>query len=189
MFAEIKSVAFRSVRHKNVAQFASAGVFVAKSHGIFHMANESKYELVSSLDTNSATITQRTDLQTELPDLLRQLIAVQNKQNELLQEVVNQLTAAQRQRNIELAQWKRANPTLANSCKIAADCLGKLQTEFLTSLAYDVDDNFEDLQGNEYLLNEFFEKYGPRIIHLNTILQTLSVLGNAPDLSNTISNN
>lgn len=152
--------------------------------------NKSKYELVSSIDqAPAATITQRVETQSEVPDLLRQLILAQTRQNELLQEIVNQLTAAQRQRNLELAQWKRANPVLANSCRMAAECLGKLQTEFLTSLAYDVDDNFENLQGNEYLLNEFFEKYGPRIVHLNTILQTLTVLGNAPDVANSVSNN
>ena len=152
--------------------------------------NKSKYELVSSIDqAPAATITQRVETQSEVPDLLRQLILAQTRQNELLQEIVNQLTAAQRQRNLELAQWKRANPVLANSCRMAAECLGKLQTEFLTSLAYDVDDNFENLQGNEYLLNEFFEKYGPRIVHLNTILQTLTVLGNAPDVTNSVSNN
>ncbi len=152
--------------------------------------NKSKYELVGSIDQAPATtITQRADSQSEIPDLLRQLIAAQTRQNELLQEIANQLTAAQRQRNLELAQWKRANPVLANSCRMAAECIGKLQTDFLTSLAYDVDDNFEDLQGNEFLLNEFFEKYGPRIVHLNTILQTLSVLGNAPDITNSVSNN
>ena len=152
--------------------------------------NKSKYELVSSIDqAPAATITQRVETQSEVPDLLRQLILAQTRQNELLQEIVNQLTAAQRQRNLELAQWKRANPVLANSCRMAAECLGKLQTEFLTSLAYDVDDNFENLQENEYLLNEFFEKYGPRIVHLNTILQTLTVLGNAPDVTNSVSNN
>ena len=149
--------------------------------------NTSKYEIVGALDSSPTTITQRIDPQTEIPELLRQLILAQVKQNELLQELVNQMTAAQRQRNTELAQWKRANPGLARSCKMAADRLGKLQTDILTSLAYDVDDNFEDLQENEYLLNEFFEKYGPRVVHMNTILQTLTVLGNAPDLNGAIS--
>ena len=151
------------------------------------MSNESKYELVGSIDVGAETISQYSDQKTEFSELMRQLISVQTKQNELLQEVVDQLGAAQRQRNAELAQWKRANPVLANSCKMAADSLGKIQTDFLTSLAYDVDDNFEELKDNEYLLNEFFDKYGSRIIHLNTILQTLSVLGNAPDVSAVVS--
>lgn len=152
--------------------------------------SKSKYELVGSNEpTPATTITQRVNTQSEIPDLIRQLIVAQTKQNELLQEIVNQLTASQRQRNLELAQWKLANPVLANSCKMAADCLGKIQTDFLSSLAYDVDDNFEELQENEFLLSEFFEKYGPRLVHLNAILQTLSILGNAPDVTSSVSNN
>jgi len=153
------------------------------------MPNDSKYELVGSIGVDAETITQYSDQRSEFSELMRQLISVQTKQNELLQEVVDQLGAAQRQRNMELAQWKRANPVLANSCKMAANSLGKIQTEFLTSLAYEVDDNFEDLKDNEYLLNEFFDKYGSRIVHLNTILQTLSILGNAPDVSAVVSAN
>ncbi len=152
------------------------------------MANAPKYELVSPLmgpvdaRADSTTITQNVEQQTDMTDLIRQLIMIQTKQNELLQEVVNQLGAAQRQRNLELARWKKDNPVLSRSCKLAADCLGKIQTEFLASLACEIDDSFENLQDSEYLLNEFFDKYGPRIVHLNTLLQTLSVLGNAPDL-------
>lgn len=154
------------------------------------MSTSSKYELVNPLNASSNvnTITQNVDFKTEFADLMRQMIIVQNKQNELLQEIINQLTINQRQRNLELAQWKRANPTLANACKSAANSLSKLQTEFLTTLACEVDDNFENLQDNEYELSEFFDKYGPKLIHLNAILQTLSVLGNAPDFTNTVSN-
>ena len=150
----------------------------------FEMPNDSRYELVNSLDVNPTTITQRVDPTSEFSDLMRQLIAVQTRQNELLQEVVDQLGASQRQRTIELAQWKRANPSLARSCKVAAEYLGKIQSEFLSTLAFDIDDNYETLQDSEYMLAEFFDKYGPRLVHLNTLLQTLTVLGNAPDLPN-----
>ncbi len=155
------------------------------------MTNNSQYELVgaSSIDVSpTATITQHADPRSEFSDLIRQLITVQTKQNELLQQVVNQLSAPQRQRNNELAQWKRANPELAKSCKVAAECLGKIHTEFLSSLAFEIHESYEDFQDSEYLLNDFFDKYGPRITHLSTILQTLSVLGNAPDISSTVSN-
>ncbi|MDO5307965.1 MAG: hypothetical protein Q4G03_00495 [Planctomycetia bacterium] len=148
------------------------------------MANEAKYELVNSLESTPTTITQHVDQTTELTDLVRQLIMVQSRQNDLLQEVVNQLSAAQKQRVRELAQWRRANPALAKSCKLASDCLGKLQTDMLSSLTYDLDVNYEAMQENEYMTSEFFEKYGPRIVHMNALLQTLSVLGNAPESPN-----
>ena len=153
------------------------------------MANTSKYELVGSIDSSAgATITQHADRESEFSDLIRQLIASQNRQNALLQEVVNQLSAAQRQRSFELAQWRRANPELAQSCKAAAESLGKIQSTLLSKLAFEIDASFEDLQDSEYMLNDFFDKYGPRISHLNTLLQTLSILGNAPDFGGTISN-
>ncbi len=159
------------------------------------MANNSKYELVNTMvgavdsSSNASTITQNADHQADVTDLLRQLIVVQTKQNELLQNIASQLDAPRRQRNRELANWKRANPHLAASCKIAADRLGVIQTEFLGQLSseLDDDDDYENLQDSEFMQSEFFEKYGPRIVHLNTLLQTLSTLGNAPDISKTVS--
>ena len=121
--------------------------------------------------------------------LLRQLIAGQtrllsaaNRQNELLEEVVEQLGAAARQRSMELAQWKQTNPRLARSCKAAAEKLGQIQTEFIESLSDEVDDQFEMLQGGDFVLNEFVDRFGPRFVHLNTILQVMTQLGNAPDM-------
>ena len=158
------------------------------------MAGNSKYELVNAVvasvdaSSNSTTITQNVEQETDLADLTRQLIMLQSKQNALLQELVNCISASQRQRNIELAQWRQANPALARSCKVAADRLGKIQSEFLAGLSAEIDESFEDLQDSEYLQNEFFDKYGPRIVHLNTLLQTLAVLGNAPEMQNSVPN-
>ena len=116
------------------------------------MSGNSRYEFVNSVvasvdsSSNSTTITQNVDQEVDLADLMRQLIMLQSKQNALLQELVNQITSSQRQRNIELAQWRQANPVLARSCKIAADRLGKIQSEFLAGLSAEIDDSFEDLQ-------------------------------------------
>ena len=45
--------------------------------------------------------------------LLRNILSAQDRQNELLEELVTQLVSAQRQRVAELGQWKQANPDLA----------------------------------------------------------------------------
>ena len=108
--------------------------------------------------------------------ILRQLLAGQDRQNELLEELVNQLGAAQKQRAIELGQWKQANPHLARSCRMAAEALGKVQTEFLDSLTQEVRDNYETLLDGEFMLNEFVDRFGPRLAHLNGLLQVLSQL-------------
>ena len=47
-------------------------------------------------------------------------------------------------------------------------------------------DRAKDLNGDgivdsEYLLNELVDRYGPRLAHLNGVLQVLSQLGNVVD--------
>ena len=113
--------------------------------------------------------------------LLRELLAAQDRQNELLEEMVNQMTAVQKQRNAELNQWKQANPRLARGCRMAAEALGKVQTEFLESLTNEVNTNYENLLDGEFMLNEFVDRFGPRMAHLNGLLQVLSQLSAMPN--------
>ena len=117
----------------------------------------------------------------ELCLLMRELLSAQDRQNELLEELVEQHVAAQRQRAFELAAWKQANPKLAKFCKKAADQLGRIQTDYLSNLTEEIDDHFESIRDSEYMLNEFVDRFGPRFVHLNGILQVLVQLGNAPD--------
>src|SRR6185369_264410 len=70
----------------------------------------------------------------EQAGLLRSILAAQDRQNELLEELVNQLSSAQRQRAVELGQWKQANPDLARCCRQAAEALSQVQVEFLNSM-------------------------------------------------------
>jgi hypothetical protein len=111
--------------------------------------------------------------------LLRNMLAAQDRQNELLEELVNQFSAAQRQRNQELGQWKQANPELARSCRMAAEALSKVQVEFLNSMTREINDNSEALLDGEFVLNEFVDRFGPRLAHLNGVLQVLAQLGSA----------
>lgn len=113
--------------------------------------------------------------------LLRELLAGQDRQNELLEELVNQFGAAQKQRANELGQWKQANPHLARNCRAAAEALGKVQAEFLESLTAEVNANYENLLDGEFVLNEFVDRFGPRMAHLNGLLQVLSQLSATPN--------
>jgi hypothetical protein len=117
--------------------------------------------------------------------LLRELLAGQDRQNDLLEELVKLLGAAQRQRANELGQWKQANPRLARNCRRAAEALGKVQTEFLESLTREVAENAETLAEGEFMLNEFVDRFGPRMAHLNGLLQVLSQLSATPNETNT----
>ncbi len=118
--------------------------------------------------------------------LLRELVTAQDRQNEILEELVSQVGAAvsqfgaaQRQRNQELTQWKDANPTLARDCRTAAESLCRVQTEFLNILTSEVNANAEALADGEFMLTEFVDRFGPRLAHLNGVLQVLAQLGSA----------
>lgn len=110
-------------------------------------------------------------------ELLRQIVAGQQQQNKLLENLVQQTAAAQQQRVDELQQWKNANPQLANSCRRAAETLSKVQTEFLANLTSEIEDSEDHLIEGEYMLNEFVDRFGPRLAHLNGVLQVLAQLG------------
>jgi hypothetical protein len=116
--------------------------------------------------------------------LLRDLLAAQDRQNELLEELVSQFGAAQRQRNTELGQWKQANPRLAKGCRMAAEALSKVQAEFLESLTDEVNSNAEELLDGDFVLNEFIDRFGPRLAHLNGVIQVLAQLSSAPNPTN-----
>lgn len=120
----------------------------------------------------------------EQTGLLKNILAAQDRQNELLEELVNQMSSAQKQRNQELTQWKQANPELARSCRLAAEALSQVQVEFLSNMTHEIRDNAEVLMDGEFMLNEFVDRFGPRLAHLNGVLQILAQLGSAPAPSN-----
>ena len=121
----------------------------------------------------------------ENTQLLRDILSAQDRQNELLEELVAQISASHRQRAVELDEWKQANPQLARSCRRAAESLGKVQTEFLGSLTEEICDNFDALYDGEFMLNEFVDRFGPRLAHLNGVLQVLTQLSSVPTQANT----
>ncbi len=111
--------------------------------------------------------------------LLQHLIAGQERQTELLEEMVQSANASQRQRANELGHWKEANPQLALRCRNAAEALSNVQTEFLYNLTEEINDNAEGFLEGEFLLNEFVDRFGPRLAHLNGVLQVLSQLSSS----------
>ncbi len=120
----------------------------------------------------------------ELSELLRHLVIGQDRQNELLEELVEQMGATQRQRAAELGQWKEANPILARQCRAAAEALSQVQTEFLQGMTCEINENFESMMDGEFVLNEFVDRFGPRLAHLNGVLQLLAQLSSIPNLAN-----
>lgn len=140
----------------------------------------SMFSIDVTADPNLNRVTSNADPATEIITLLRMMLQNQEKQTQLLVEANQHLTAAQRQRQHELGQWKQANPDLADSCRIAAETLSRVQTQFLDNLTRDIAENEESLVDGEFMLNEFVDRYGPRLAHLNGVLQVLSQLSTVP---------
>ena len=120
-----------------------------------------------------------------MTELLKQLVVSQERQTELLEELVEQMSLSQKQRNVELGQWKQANPELARGCRMAAESLSQVQTEFLRGITEEVNDSYDHLMDGEFMLNEFVDRFGPRLAHLNGILQVLSQLSSTPNTPST----
>ena len=133
-----------------------------------------------SQNASENPVSQPVNLQSEMVTLLHQMVEGQDRQNELLEEMVEQMGASQRQRNNELTQWKDANPLLARRCRAAAEALSQVQTEFLQNMTADVNDSYEGMMDSDFVLNEFVDRYGPRLAHLNGVLQLLSQLSAQP---------
>jgi hypothetical protein len=63
---------------------------------------------------------------------------------------------------------------------LAAEALSQVQVEFLGNMTRDIRENADVLMDGEFMLNEFVDRYGPRLAHLNGVLQILAQLGSGP---------
>jgi regulator of sigma D len=123
------------------------------------------------------------DLASTLIALTRQLVEVQHRQNQLVEQllqvnkqVLQNSCQANTQRQNEIAQWRNAHPELVRSCKMALETLSGVQTEFLQKMADEVEGSKDDLAESEYVFSDFLDRYGPRMAHLNGVLQVLNHL-------------
>jgi hypothetical protein len=117
---------------------------------------------------------------TEQTELLREVLAAQDRTNEILEELVGIMATAHKQRLQELHQWKNANPRLATSCREAAEALSRVQVEYLERMTEEINDTADDMSYGEFALNEFVDRFGPRLAHLNGVIQVLAQLSSVP---------
>lgn len=118
-------------------------------------------------------------------DLLRDVLNAQERTNELLEDLVATVAAQHKQRASELHQWRNAHPKLASACREAAEALSRVQIEFLNRMTEDINYQSEDMAEGEFVLNEFIDRYGPRLAHLNSVIQVLAQLSSVPNPANT----
>jgi hypothetical protein len=55
-----------------------------------------------------------------------------------------------------------------------------VQVEFLQGMTTEINDNADALMDGEFVLNEFVDRFGPRLAHLNGVLQILAQLSSTP---------
>jgi hypothetical protein len=118
-------------------------------------------------------------------ELLREILAAQDRTNELLEELASTVAATQKQRANELNQWRNAHPALASACREAAEALTRVQIEYLDRMTDEINDTSDDMVEGDFLLNEFIDRYGPRLAHLNGVIQVLAQLSSVPNPANT----
>ncbi|MFN7733074.1 MAG: hypothetical protein ACK5OB_14335 [Pirellula sp.] len=126
---------------------------------------------------------ERVDIGVTLVALTRQMLEMQNRQNQVMEQllqvskqVLQNTTQANTQRQSELNQWRNAHPELVQSCRSALETLSAVQTEFLQKMADEVEASKEELSESEYMFSDFLDRYGPRMAHLNGVLQVLNHL-------------
>lgn len=120
---------------------------------------------------------------TEQTELLREVLAAQDRTNELLEELVSIMATTHKQRLQELHQWKNANPELSGACREAAEALSRVQVEYLERITEEIKDTADDMVCGEFMLNEFVDRFGPRLAHLNGVIQVLAQLSSNPQQS------
>ena len=121
----------------------------------------------------------------QLCGLLSELVSSQDRQTALLEELVTAIAQTQRRRIVELGLWKMSNPELAEYCKRAAKKLERIQADLLSTITGEIESNADVLLDSEFGLSEFVDRFGAKFLQLNSLLQILTQLGNAPDLQMT----
>lgn len=113
----------------------------------------------------------------EVADLLRQLLDVQREQVTLLRAQQAATDNLSRWRAF-LNRWNSEFPEVGGSCK---QILPALERSYLTVLqdlterVRDVGDSLED----EFVLNEFLDRYGVRVTQLGNIISSISPIADA----------
>jgi hypothetical protein len=140
--------------------------------------------LFSQVDVSSGGSLQPTaprGLSADAEGLLRDVLTAQDRTNELLEELVAIMGSAQKQRASELNQWKQTNPKLARNCRQAAEALSRVQVEYLETITDEITSNADTMMDGEFMLNEFVDRFGPRLAHINGVIQVLAQLSSAPN--------
>lgn len=114
---------------------------------------------------------------TEVPDLLRQLLALQQEQVNLLKAQQASQDANARWRAF-LARWEGEFPGIGAACKQAMPLLERAYLTLIRDLTERLADE-PDALSDEFVLSEFLDRYGMRLGQLGNLIGQLAPLADA----------
>ena len=132
-------------------------------------------------DAHTAAVSNKIDANELIVNLLQKLVEGQQQELKLLQEIAHWTGLSHKQRQHEINQWKESNPDLARSCRIASEALVKVQNDYIHKLTEEAADGHETMMDSEYMLQEFIDRFGPRMAHLGGVLHMVSSLSAAKE--------
>jgi hypothetical protein len=113
----------------------------------------------------------------EVPDLLRQLIALQQEQVSLIKAQQASQDGGAKWRAF-LSRWENEFPGIGTSCKAVLPLLERAYLALIRDLTERLQEN-PDAVGDEFSLSEFLDRYGMRLGQLGNILGQLAPLADA----------
>jgi hypothetical protein len=113
-----------------------------------------------------------------VPQLLRQLIGLQQQQVNLLKTQVAHQDSTNRWRNF-LARWGEEFPGIGQACKQAAPVLERAYLTLLREVTDRVNSAEPGELEDEFVLGEFLDRFGMRLGQLSNILGQIGPLADA----------
>ena len=114
----------------------------------------------------------------DVPDLLRQVLEVQRDQLAVLRQQAAQNDGGARWRAF-LGRWKEEFPDIGPACKTVLPVVERAYLTLVQDLTDRLMDNDAEPLENEFVLNEFLDRYGTRLGQLGTVLSQISPLADA----------
>ena len=113
----------------------------------------------------------------ETTELLRQILEVQRQQLGLLQASAAAHDAGSRWRAF-LDRWREDFPELPQACRQAVPILERSYGRLIVELTDKLNEDADPLE-NDFILQEFLDRYGMRLAQLGTILNLVAPLAEA----------
>lgn len=115
----------------------------------------------------------------EPTNLLRQILEVQREQTQLLKTLIAMQDGGARWRAL-LGRWKEQFPETGSVCKQSVGMLEKAYLQLLAELGERLEHEAEDdgLE-NDFILTEFLDRYGSRLVQLGNMLNLITPIADA----------